>query len=68
MELSKRMNDELLTRDLVKVPTETLLKMSIANDARVKELTAKNVQIGQNPNIWDIGSNSDGYFDLNMDE
>ena len=68
LKLSKKINDELLKRDLFKVPTDTLLKMSIANDTRLKELVNKNFEIGQNTGILDIGFNEDGFFHLKLDE
>ena len=68
LQLSKKINDELLNRDLSQIGTDTLLKMSISNDTRVKELVNKNFEIGQNPGIFDIGYNEDGYFNLELDE
>ena len=68
LKLSKKINDELLKRDLFQVSTETLLKMSISNDTRLKELVNKNFEIGQNPEILDFGSGGDGYFHLRLDE
>lgn len=67
MQLSKKINAELLQRDLVNVPTDTLLKMSIANDGRIKELINKNVQIGENENIISF-TNGDGFFYFQLDE
>ena len=67
LQLSKKINAELLQRDLVNVPTDTLLKMSIANDGRVKELINKNVQIGENESIISF-TNGDGFFYLQLDE
>jgi hypothetical protein len=67
LQLSKKINNELLKRDLFKIPTETLLKMSIANDGRVKELISKNVQIGENENIVNF-ENGDGFFNMELDE
>ncbi len=68
LKLSKKINNELLKRDLFQVSTETLLKMSIANDTRIKEMISKNVLIGQNPGILDIGINEDGFFHIVLDE
>lgn len=67
LQLSKKINDELLQRDLTTVTTDTLLKMSIANDGRVKELINKNVQIGENERIISFDS-GDGFFNLQLDE
>lgn len=39
LELSERINDELLNRDFTEINTESLLKMSIANDNRLNEIT-----------------------------
>ena len=68
LRLSRKINDELLNRDLSEIGTDTLLKMSVVNDTRVKELVNKNFEIGQNPGILDIGYNEDGYFHLKLDE
>lgn len=68
LQLSKKINDELLNRDLSEIGTDTLLKMSIANDSRVKEMVNKNIEIGENSGIIDIGYNEDGYFHLGLDE
>jgi hypothetical protein len=67
LKLSKKINDELAIRDLTQVNTETLLKMSIANDTRVRELVNKNTQLGVNDFVVDFG-NSDGWFSLKLDE
>lgn len=67
LKISKKINDELLKRDLFKVPTETLLKMSIASDNRLRELLNKSFQIGNNPGIIDFELN-DGYFNIKLDE
>ena len=67
LQLSKKINAELLQRDLFNVPTDTLLKMSIANDGRVKELINKNVQIGENESIISF-TNGDGFFYFQLDE
>ncbi len=48
LELSQRINDELSKRDLTTVNTETLLKMSIGNDERIKSLVNKNFEFGIN--------------------
>ena len=67
LQLSERINNELRQRDFKDVNTDTLLKMSIANDARVRELVNKPFQIGKNQNEFDF-DNSDGYFSLQIDE
>ena len=68
LQLSKKINDELVNRDLSEIGTDTLLKMSISNDSRLKELVNKNFEIGQNIGILDIGFNEDGFFNLKLDE
>jgi hypothetical protein len=69
LELAKKINDELLKRDLFKVPTTILLKMSIANENRLKEMVVnKSIEIGANPGILDFGYNEDGFFHLKLDE
>jgi hypothetical protein len=68
LQLSKKINDELLQRDLTLINTDVLLKMSIANDSRVKELIDKNVMIGNNQSVWEIGSDQDGYFNMDLGE
>lgn len=69
LQLSKKINDELLNRDLTDINTDVLLKMSIANDGRVKDLIGnKKIEIGENPNLYTIGENGDGFFDLSFDE
>ena len=67
LQLSKKINAELLQRDLTPINTETLLKMSIANDTRVKELISKNIQIGESVNIVDL-ENGNGFFKMQLDE
>lgn len=67
LQLSKKINNELMKRDLFKVSTEVLLKMSIANDARVKELVNKNIQIGFNENEICF-DNGNGFFNFSLDE
>ncbi len=57
LQLSKKINDELVNRDLSNLGTVTLLKMSIANDSRLKELVNKNYEIGQNSAIFDLELN-----------
>lgn len=68
LELSKKINDELLSRDLKDVSTDVLLKMSITNDTRVKDLLGdKTIEIGTNPSCIYL-EDGDGYFDLKADE
>ena len=67
LQLSKKINDELLQRDLKDVNTDTLLKMSIANDSRIKELVSKDIQIGNNGHEFTF-DNGDGFFNMQLDE
>lgn len=66
LELSERINSELKDRDLTVVNTESLLKMSISNDNRLKELLNKTIEIGTDPIEW--GKDRDGYFNFEFDE
>ena len=66
LQLSKRINDELAIRDLTQVNTETLLKMSVLNDTRVKEMVNKNVEIGESECNADF--NQGEFFNLKLDE
>jgi hypothetical protein len=68
LELSKKINDELLSRDLKDISTDVLLKMSIANDNRINEMIKdKRIEVGTNPKCIYI-VDGDGYFNLQFDE
>ena len=67
LQLSEKINNELRERDFKDVNTDTLLKMSIANDDRIKNLLNKNIQIGENKNLFEY-SKGDGFFNLQLDE
>ena len=68
LELSKKINDELLSRDLKDISTDVLLKMSIANDNRINEIIKdKPFEVGTNPNCIFL-EDSDGYFNLKADD
>ena len=68
LELSKKINDELLSRDLKDISTDVLLKMSIANDNRINEIVKdKSFEVGTNPNCMYL-VDGDGYFNLQVDE
>ena len=67
LQLSKNINDELLKRDLTTINTDTLLKMSIANDNRLKDLVNKNIQIGENDNELSF-DNGEGFFNMQLDD
>lgn len=66
LQLSKKINDELLHRDLTDINTDVLLKMSIANDSRVIEMINKKVVIGSNCNEW--LPNPNGFFEIDLGE
>jgi hypothetical protein len=68
MQLSKKINDELLQRDLSEVSTDKLLQMSLANDGRVKELINNNIRVGRNPYLMEVGEDADGFFNMMLDE
>jgi hypothetical protein len=70
LQLSKKINDTLLKRDLKDISTDVLLKMSIANDNRLSDLLGQNAfEIGKNPNFFDINlSTGDGFFNISNDE
>ena len=67
LQLSKKINDELQSRDLADIPTDKLLQMSIANENRLLKLTDSWVEIGENENVigWENGN---GYFNFRLDE
>lgn len=66
--LSERLKKELATRDLTDVPTDKLLTMWIANDSRIKDIVSKSVMIGSNKGCVAIGTDMDGYFEMELDE
>ena len=70
LQLSKKINDELLNRDLTDISTDTLLKMSIANDNRLNEIVKdKNFTIGvPSIEVLEYSSDPDNYFCLKADE
>lgn len=67
LKLSKKINDELLNRDLTDISTDTLLKMSIANDGRITGIVNNTFKFGSNE-IPDWGINKDGFFTMQLDE
>ena len=67
LQLSQKINQELTQRDLKNISTDLLLKMSISNDNRIKELLDKDIQIGKNETFFDTES-GDGFFNLRLDE
>lgn len=67
LELSKKINTELLSRDLVDVPADKLLQMSIANEGRILKIIETQRQIGENSMIIDF-DNGDGFFNFKLDE
>ncbi len=68
LQLSKKINAELLQRDLSEVSTDKLLQMSLANDGRVKELINNNIRVGRNPYFMEVGEDADGFFNMMLDE
>lgn len=70
LQLSKKINDEILNRDLTDISTDTLLKMSIINDNRINDLVKnKSITIGV-PSIksLEFSNDPDNYFILQADE
>lgn len=67
LQLSKKINDELQSRDLADVPTDKLLQMSIANDGRIMKMIDAKIEIGENENVvsWENGN---GFFNFRLDE
>ena len=70
LQLSKKINDELLNRDLTDISTDTLLKMSIANDNRLNEIVKdKSFEVGvPSVKVLEYSSDPDNYFCLKADE
>ena len=70
LQLSKKINDEILNSDLTDISTDTLLKMSIINDNRINDLVKnKSITIGV-PSIksLEFSNDPDNYFILQADE
>ncbi len=68
LQLSKKINDELLKRDLTDISTDTLLKMSIANDSRITSIVSNTFEFGFNQSCHEFGINEDGFFKMQLDE
>ncbi len=70
LQLSQKINDELLNRDLKEVSTDVLLKMSIANDTRVHDLLkGKHRLFGvANIEVVKFSDDKDSFFYLKYDE
>ena len=68
LQLSKNINDELLKRDLTTINSDTLLKMSIANDGRLKDLLDKPIQFGKKCNVTSMNMDNDDFFSMQLDE
>ncbi len=68
LQLSQKINSELLTRDLTQIPAEKLLAMSISNDSRIMALIDKPVQLGKNAMFYNAGHDLDGFFYLSLDD
>lgn len=71
LQLSKKINDELLDRDLTDINTDILLKMSVVNDNRVNEIIkGKKTTFGKpylEIEVYEDGT-PDQYFELKADE
>jgi len=67
LEISKKINDELQSRDLADISTDKLLQMSIANDGRIMKLIDTRLEIGENESVvsWEAGN---GFFQFWLDE
>jgi hypothetical protein len=68
LQLSKKINEELLSRDLTDISTDILLKMSIANDGRIKEMVNNSYEVGKNERSYPVCKFGDGFFEINFDE
>ncbi len=68
LKLSKKINDELSNRDLTEISTDTLLKMSIANDGRITGIVNNTFEFGNQPNVIDWVTDNNGYFTMKLDE
>jgi hypothetical protein len=70
LELSNKINTELLARDLKEIATETLLKMSISNDSRVYELIKDKRHTIGTPSlqVFEYTESKDSHFILAPDE
>lgn len=68
LQLSKKINDELLSRDLKEINTDILLKMSITHDTRLKELIGKPIEFGNECNVSSFTTDNDDYFKMALDE
>ena len=70
LQLSKKINDELANRDLTDISTDTLLKMSIANDNRIHDMVKnKTITVGvPNIEILEYSTDANNYFHLLADE
>lgn len=68
LELSKKINTELLNRDLTEINTDVLLKMSIANDSRINDMIqGKKIDVGESENTIYM-NDGDNFFELKFDE
>ncbi|MBX7226030.1 MAG: hypothetical protein K1X55_08355 [Chitinophagales bacterium] len=68
LELSKKINTELLNRDLTEINTDVLLKMSIANDSRINDMIqGKKIDVGESENTTYM-NDGDNFFELKFDE
>lgn len=67
LQLSKKINDELLNRNLEDISTDKLLQMSVTNDSRIFSMIGTGLQIGENESIIDLEAGN-GFFHFKLDE
>lgn len=67
LQLSKKINDELQSRDLADIPTDKLLQMSIANENRLLKMIDSWIQIGENESLISFETGN-GFFNFRLDE
>jgi len=67
LEISKKINDELQSRDLADISTDKLLQMSIANDGRIMKKIDSRIEIGENESVYTFDTGN-GFFNFQLDE
>lgn len=71
LQLSKKINDELLNRNLTDMSTDILLKMSVVNDSRINNILKENKITFGKPyfemEVYGEGT-PDQYFEMKADE
>lgn len=68
LEFSKKVNEELMTRDLSQIPTDKLLTMAITSEERIFSINGKFIQMGLNQSYYVVGENEDGFFNFPLDD